>query len=175
MAGTSYLWAGTIYVGTMALGLHLFGPHSASFALNSFSPKDPLGTVARVAFGSSVLAGFPLIFLSMRNWFVSQAQQHFKILGDIKPMALVLLGFIGLLASKVTDIGIVGSIAGGILGSSMMFVFPPIMYIRALQKHAQRNGLPQPKKTILINVILMIAGAALGLSGTINSILAIKK
>jgi hypothetical protein len=175
MAGTSYAWAGAIYLGTMALALSLFGPHSASFALNSFSPKDPLGTVARLAFGTSVLASFPLIFLAMRNWFVSQAETYFKPLGSVKPMAAALLTFIGLLASKVTDIGLVGSVAGGILGSSMMFVFPPIMYIGALRRDAQRRGVPVPKKRILINILLMIVGASLGVSGTINSLLALRK
>ena len=165
----------SITTGTVALGLTLFGPKSASFALNSFSPKDPLGVIARFAFGTSVLASFPLIFLSMRNWFVNQAVQKIPKLGGIKRISTLLLMLIALLASRLNDIGVVGSVAGGILGSSMMFVFPPIMYIRALQKKAITDGEPAPRFVILLNSVLMVCGGLLGLIGTTASLLALKK
>ena len=157
------------------MGLTLFGVNSASFALNSFSPKDPLGTLARFAFGTSVLASFPLIFLSMRNWFVNQAVQRVPKIGGIRRVSSILLLLISFLASKFTDIGVVGSVAGGILGSSMMFVFPPIMYIRALQKKALIDGEPAPRFVIILNSILMVLGGTLGVVGTTASLLALRK
>lgn len=174
MALTSYSSAALIYIGTVALGLLLFGSRSASFALNSFSPLDPLGTLARFAFGTSVLASFPLIFLSMRNWFVTQAIVKIPQIGGVKRISTLLLMLISLLASKFTDIGVVGSVAGGVLGSSMMFVFPPIMYIRALQQKAKQEGTKAPTFTIALNSVLMVAGAVLGIVGTTASILASK-
>ena len=33
--------------------------------------------MARFAFGASVLASYPLIFLAMRNWFVARATTAF--------------------------------------------------------------------------------------------------
>jgi Transmembrane amino acid transporter protein len=175
MAFTSYTSAALIYIGTVALGLTLFGPGSASFALNSFSSKDPLGTLARFAFGTSVLASFPLIFLSMRNWFVTQAVMNIPQVGGIRRISTLLLMLISFLASKFKDIGVVGSVAGGVLGSSMMFVFPPIMYIRALQQQAKKEGVPAPKAVIALNSILMVLGATLGIVGTTASILASKR
>jgi hypothetical protein len=45
----------------------------------------------------------------------------------VRRISALLLAFIAFLTSRFEDIGVVGSVSGGILGSSMMFVFPPIM------------------------------------------------
>ncbi len=72
VAFTSYLSAAAVYFSTIVLGVRLFGARSASFALNSFHPEDPLARLALGAFGTSVLASYPLIFLAMRNWFIGR-------------------------------------------------------------------------------------------------------
>ena len=138
----------------------------------SFSPKDPLGTVARFSFGASVLASYPLIFLAMRNWFVTKATKYAPSIAEVPKISALLLGFIALLTSRFKDIGVVGSISGGILGSSMMFVFPPIMYLRALQKKVKEGGKPAPAWVVMLNTVLLLLGSALGLMGTASSILA---
>lgn len=169
MAATSYGLGAAIYIGTMWLGLGLFGPRSASFALNSFSASDPLGLLARVAFGSSVLASYPLIFINMRNFFATAAS---KFSPNIKSEAVtaLLLAFISLLTSRFTDIGVVGSLAGGILSSSMMFVFPPIMYMRALLQQARSTNSSPPVFKLVLNTVLLICGGLLGGFGTFNSL-----
>lgn len=120
LAFFTYSAAAAVYFSTIFLALTLFGndsrsyalkkfwvvtfpcsyaigPGSASFALNSFSPKDPLAVFSLLAFGTSVLArlgcvlmllqylcgfhsylwydSFPLMFLAMRSWFISKAGQ----------------------------------------------------------------------------------------------------
>ena len=113
----------------------MFGIQAPGFALNGFSSADSLGTISRVAFGTSVLASFPLIFLAMRNWFVLKASSSgskvIKGVGTVHKMTAILLIGISLIATQCSDIGLVGSIAGAVLGSSMMFIFPPVMYIGA--------------------------------------------
>ena len=175
MAGTAYLGSASIYIGTIALAMSLFGRHSYSFALNNFVARDPIGLIARVAFGTSVLASYPLIFLAMRNWFVQQSSKVLPAIAEIKKISAILLLFICFLTTKVSDIGIVGSIAGGIFGSSMMFVFPPLMYIGALKKQAKDQNKPLPMVKIILNIILMIAGGSLGITGTANTIKSIMK
>jgi hypothetical protein len=75
----------------------------------------------------------------------------------------------------VIDIGKVGSLSGAVFGSAMMFVFPPIMYIRALQRFPERNSGSSTKiqLKILINVLLLLSGMSLGLLGTYNTVLSI--
>ena len=154
----------------MICGVLLFGSNSKSFALNSFSIYDPLGLFSRIAFGFSVLASFPLIFLSIRSTFLLQAKKYYQPLNSIKKMTFLLLFIISLLASKFTDIGIIGSIAGAILGTSMMLIFPPIMYTGALIQQANKNGTRIPMIQIFMNGVMTIGGICLGLLGVINSI-----
>jgi len=175
MAGAAYLGSASIYIGTIALAMSLFGKHSYSFALNNFVARDPLGLIARIAFGTSVLASYPLIFLAMRNWFVQQFTKIAPAIAEIKKVSALLLLFICFLTTKVSDIGVVGSIAGGIFGSSMMFVFPPLMYIGALKRQAKDQNKPLPMVKIILNVLLMIAGGSLGITGTANTIKSIIK
>ena len=175
MAGTAYLGSASIYIGTIALAMSLFGKHSYSFALNNFVARDPIGLIARVAFGTSVLASYPLIFLAMRNWFVQQFTKIAPAIAEIKKVSAMLLLFICFLTTKVSDIGVVGSIAGGIFGSSMMFVFPPLMYIGALKKQAKAQNKPLPMVKIILNIVLMVAGGSLGITGTANTIKSILK
>lgn len=105
MATISYFFSGIIYVLTMVLGIAVFGVESKSFLLSSLSSADPFAIVARVAFGASVLASFPLIFLVMRNWFISQAQRLAPVLGTTRRMTAILLTGIALLCSRLKDIG----------------------------------------------------------------------
>eukprot|EP01036_Dinobryon_divergens_P031449 gene31449-40847_t len=179
LAFVTYSAAAAVYFSTIFLALTLFGPGSASFALNSFSPKDPLAVFSLLAFGTSVLASFPLMFLAMRSWFISKAGQSkssiIRSVGTIPSMSALLLTCIGVLASKIKDIGKVGSLSGAVFGSAMMFVFPPIMYIRALQRFPERNSGSSTKiqLKILINVLLLLSGMSLGLLGTYNTVLSI--
>lgn len=111
----------------------------------------------------------------MRNYFVNLASKKLPIISGIKRISTILLLFISYLASKFIDIGVVGSLAGGILGSSMMFVFPPLMYTRALKINAKNNNISEPKTVIRINYFLMVCGGLLGIIGTSASLLALKK
>lgn len=166
-AGISYGVAALIYIMTMVFGVTLFGPKSASFALNSFSVRDPLANIARLAFGASVLASFPLIFLSVRTFFINQLKKIIPSMGEaVRPVTFLLLSFIGLLAVVFTDIGVVGSLSGGLLGSSMMFLFPPIMYTGAILKKAKREGKEAPLGQIFFNGLLTVLGGSLGFFGT---------
>jgi hypothetical protein len=73
------------------------------------------------------------------------------------------------------DIGKVGSVAGAVFGSSMMFIFPPIMYIGALRKKGLAANIGNRHGKIALNIVLLIAGIIVGLMGTVNSLLALKK
>eukprot|EP01042_Synura_sphagnicola_P001065 gene1065-1201_t len=167
--------------GSMLLGISLFGTSVQPFLLNNMSPLDPLGTLARVCFASSVLASYPLIFFNMRNWITSKVNLFYSKYGpknnaspvksiSVGQVSAALLGAICFLATKFTDISFVGSLAGAIFGSNMMFIFPPLMYIRALQKKAKENNCPINLVTVTANSLLLLAGAALGIIGTYRTL-----
>lgn len=231
MVSTSYLSAASIYCLTIFVTFRLFANKGQSFSLNTFSPQDPLAIFAYFAFGTSVLASFPLLFLNVRNWFYRQTQafvptivnyqqklanqknssrkvperssqeqgtntnpsttssvqvvhekdkeiliQKYQNFFSIKTVAAILLSSIGFVATKLTDIGKIGSVAGAIFGSSMMFIFPPIMYMSILKKKgASVDGLSaqQIQRKLWLNRILLGMGIGLGCMGTVNSVLAL--
>lgn len=175
MAGAAYLTTALVYMGTSALAISLFGRHTAVTALASFSPKDPLGTVASLAFGASVVASYPLILISAKNWFIDLFKKTpalNKLGWGIKEVTALLILAFGLITSRVTDIGKVGSVIGALFGSCMMFIFPPLMYIRALTKQRKSRNLSYPTTQVVVNAVLMVVGVLLGSYGTYRSILA---
>eukprot|EP01041_Mallomonas_annulata_P004741 gene4741-9415_t len=174
LSSISFSIAGLIYITTMLLGLTLFGIHSKPFILNNFVSSDPLALIARSAFGASVLASFPLIFLSMRNWLMSVTSKKFHFISGRRPITAFLLTLICGLAVRFKDVSVVGSLSGAIFGSTMMFIFPPIMYIRALQKKAKANNTSPPLSSIVFNSFLLGLGAILGFYGTFNTILSVR-
>ncbi len=182
---------------TIYLTNKLFTPFNAhSFSLNAFSPHDPLAILAIVAFGISIFASYPLTFINLRNRFIEQAQQlsvdsnslsspvrrlikQLK-LDSQKVMTFFLLSIIGALAMVCRDIGKVGSFAGSLFGSSMMFIFPPMMYLSFVYRNyhgsgddaashiARREGYPLAK--VLLNIVLLAGGIGITSFGTINNI-----
>eukprot|EP00607_Mallomonas_marina_P000868 CAMPEP_0182437678 /NCGR_PEP_ID=MMETSP1167-20130531/85209_1 /TAXON_ID=2988 /ORGANISM="Mallomonas Sp, Strain CCMP3275" /LENGTH=279 /DNA_ID=CAMNT_0024630681 /DNA_START=649 /DNA_END=1485 /DNA_ORIENTATION=- len=144
LATISYGCASLVYIGTMILGIKLFGVDAKSFLLNNLMSSDPLALVARAAFGTSVLASTPLIFLSARTWLMTVMSKRSQAFSGIKPVAALLLTLICSLAVAFNDVAVVGSLSGAIFGSAMMFIFPPVIYIRALQKRSLENGTRLP-------------------------------
>ena len=175
MTSIAYFGAALFYIGSAWLGIQAFGPACKSYMLNNLSPKDPLGVVARGSIALSILASTPLMFINMRNWLISLAKKRIPIISGVKPMAATLVFLIAALASRLTDISVLASIAGGVLGTNLMFTLPSIMYIRALSKHSAANNTPLPKRVIAVNILLFICGGMLAAIGTYKSVSVIFK
>ena len=127
VAAKAHLMTASIYLASMFAGLKLFGKSSKSFALSSLAASDPLSLVANTAFGCNVLASQPLIFLVMRNHFVEMLPKVLPFLKKqftTEKVTVGLLAIIAYMCSKVQDVATVGTVAGSLLGSLMMFVFP---------------------------------------------------
>ena len=62
---------------------------------------------------------------------------------------------------------------------SMMFVFPPIMYLRAIWKQRRMQGASAKSvatsPVFLVNMLLLLLGAGLGFGGTVSNIMALKR
>ena len=55
-------------------------------------------------------------------------------------------------------------------GVTMSFVIPAIIYIRALQQKATRNGTAAPVLTVAANGVLLLMGVSLSAIGTYNTL-----
>lgn len=170
MTTLAYLGAAIIYIGSMTLGISAFGPNVKSYLLNNFASNDPLGIISRIAIGTSILTNTPLMFIALRNRLVDIARTKIPVIADTKRMAALLVLIVGLITTRLTDISILASIAGGILGVNMMFTLPTIMYLSTLQKKAKQNDTKLSPLTIIIHVLMIVAGLSLSAIGTSYSI-----
>jgi amino acid permease len=167
----SYLGAAVFYSASLYLGIAAFGSACKPYLISNLSPADPLASIARVAIASSILASTPLMFMNVRNWLVGIAKERLPIVGGTKRMAALLVLTMGALATKLTDIGKIGSVAGAIFGTNMMFTFPPIMYARARQQEASRTGKPLRSWIVGVHGLLALCGAALSAVAAYHSVL----
>jgi amino acid permease len=111
----------------------------------------------------SITFSYPLIFFSCRdgllNMFGIKNRNNTNMLNQV---ALAILAIITILASRLTDLGLVAAISGATFGTALVFVYPAIMFLKS-QKVQTRENIP----AILIG--------ALGLAmGTIGAILSFK-
>lgn len=170
MTSLAYLGGAIIYIGSMALGITAFGPNVKSYLLNNFASNDPLGIISRIAIGTSILTSTPLMFIALRNRLVDMARNKIPLIADIKKMAALLVLLVGLITTRLTDISVLASIAGGMLGVNMMFTLPTIMYLSTLQKKAKQNDTKLSPITIIIHMLMIVAGLSLSAIGTSYSI-----
>jgi hypothetical protein len=125
----------------------------------------------------------------MRNWFVEKAEKVAPKL-TVKSITALLLCVISAATSVCTDIGVVGALSGGILGTSMMYIFPPIMYLGALRKQTKSaikhvtivkadgtteeffysQNSAKRRMVSVLNSVLLLCGVGVGVFGTISSI-----
>jgi hypothetical protein len=196
MVSLSYFLCAVIYLLTVYLSSHLFTPYSIqSFTLNAFSSADPLALLAFCSYGISILASFPLIFFSLRNSALLLSENSgLKVINNIPMMTAILLFIIGGLGVVCEDIGKVGAIGGAVLGTSMMFIFPSIMYLNLLWKQKHRHLIHFQKEKegrntvdeyedaslsnqfqmkMIVSFLLLSCGIGIGLMGTINSVKAL--
>lgn len=166
----AYLGSAVFYAVSLWLGVLAFGASCKPYLLNNLSAQDPLSVVARLAIAASILASTPLMFINVRNNLVTIAEKRLPVMGGVKAMTAFLVLGMGALASKVTDISVSGSIAGGILGTNMMYTLPPVMYLRALQKQAKIAGPKVSRLKTLMLVTMAACGAFISAVGTYNSV-----
>lgn len=171
LIGVSFASAAAFYAVSMYLGLAAFGPAVKPYLINNLSAGDPLASVARLAIAASILASTPLMFMNVRNWLVSVARKRLPVLGHTQRMAGVLVIAMGALATRLTDIGKIGSLTGAVLGANVMFTLPPVMYIAALRKRAVQNGKPVNKVVVGVNTVLAACGAAFSVIATYHSMI----
>jgi hypothetical protein len=88
----------------------------------------------------------------------------FKVSSDKRTPALVnklTLGIVGLvtvIASKLTDLGLVASVGGATFGTALVFVYPAIMLRRMLYQRGEKGSL-EGKVASLVAVLGVVMGA----------------
>mmetsp|Transcript_103071 Transcript_103071/g.295792 ORF Transcript_103071/g.295792 Transcript_103071/m.295792 type:complete len:403 (-) Transcript_103071:161-1369(-) len=150
-------------------GFATFGSSSAGLILNSYAAKDGLAIVARLCVVASLITSYPMVFFSVREQFCDGLGDRGRELWASRPDAVTvgLLGAITAVALRLTNLGKVAGFAGAVFGIYLIYIAPPLMALRALQ----RNIGEQPKgwkrtAGAVVQVMLIPLGIALSAVGT---------
>lgn len=155
---SSFGLAFVVYTAIASFGFLTFGGNCSSYILNNYSPKDPLATMSRLAVGISTLTSYPIAFIGFRDGMldVFNVPAEQKTSRNLNVLTLVLLALLTVIATFVTDLGLISAVGGGSLATAVVFVFPAIMY-----RYATTTGAAQNREALLASA-LAILGLILG-------------
>lgn len=160
----AFLLAGVLNSLIMVAGFLTFGPATHPFVLASYASTDMGATIGRVCVMASLLFGFPLNFFPFRAEVLGALPQKLGI--QARPLSVVLLAIIALLAMSLKDLGRVQAVGGALCGSFVVYLAPPLM-ARALR---QRQGKGCSRWRAAFEATLIGAGVLSGIVGVAVSL-----
>jgi amino acid permease len=150
------------YALVSSMGYLTFGSATEGMILTNYSTRDVLVTLSRFAVGLSLIFSYPLLFAGLRDGIVDLINQVSPFLvrkdtpttaaATTKPFVLTdqqsdrltvgIMSLITILALKITDLTFVASMSGALLGTSLIFIFPPLMFRSALATKRHQTNTP---------------------------------
>jgi hypothetical protein len=141
------------------------GGASNGLILNNYSTKDVVAGLSRVAVAISITCSYPLIFVGCRDGILDlfgvKAEKRSETV--LNQVTLAVLGLVTIMASQLTDLGLVASIGGATFGTALVFVYPIIMFLKS-QTERTKETLPAAAIGVL-GVIMGIIGTILSFKG----------
>jgi sodium-coupled neutral amino acid transporter 11 len=145
----------------MICGYVTFGDISMGNILLNYSSNDILALFGRIATGLSIIFGFPLISNGCREGFknmcISLNIMNGKISGGTNSnngssngiditnpnnhttLVLCLLITTTFLSIIAKDIGLIAGLTGALMGSSLVYICPPLIYYKIIQRKYNDN------------------------------------
>jgi amino acid permease len=154
--GWSFATSIALYAAVTCFGFLTFGASSNGLILNNYANADKLASCARIAVTLSIVCSYPLIFVGLRDGLLDL----FKVPQDKRDNALInkitlsSLGVVTIVASQLTDLGLVASVGGATFGTALVFVYPVVMFLKQ-QKKRTRESIP----AACIGILGLIMGA----------------
>ena len=118
---------------------------------------------------SSVICGFPLTFVSLRDGVLELSGRSKPSWRTKDKAALGILTFITGLAMAISNLGFVASFGGAVLGSMVIYIYPALTFIGA--KQTQASAIEGLRRELRINRFIVVLGVILGLLGASVSVL----
>jgi len=145
---SAFGFAAAMYLSVMWTGFLTFGGHSTGFILNNYSGKDAFATVARICIGLAILFGYPLVFSALREGLFDLLR--LPAVGDARAKhnvsaTAVLMALITALALKLTNLGLVVSLSGALIGAMLIYFVPAVMNICNIKKEAADDATTKVK------------------------------
>jgi len=156
---SSFTLSFLFYILIACLGYLTFGLSTKGMVLSNYSTNDILISLSRFAVGLSLIFSYPLLFVGLRDGivdlinqvspFISKKMKKTKpptklVLTDQQSDRLTvgLVSMITIIALKIKSITFVASMSGALLGTALIFIFPPLMFRSALAMESERTNKP---------------------------------
>ena len=167
----SFGLSAVMYMSIATAGYLTFGGNSNGLILNNYSASDPLASLCRIMIVGSTVVTYPITFIGVRDGVMDiielpDEQQTSRNL-DILTIALLMI--ITCIAVVCTDLGIINAVGGGTLATMIVFVFPVMMYYKAVQIRGERASRGQ-RREVVFAMSLMVFGIILGTIGVYEAL-----
>jgi sodium-coupled neutral amino acid transporter 11 len=174
VAVCAYVILAILYTATMCAGYATFGDACKGTILLNYHPSDIMSTLGKVATGISLVFGFPLVSRGAREGFKNAASAlgYEKVADPNNHFALVtsLLCCTTYLAISLSDIKLIAGMTGSIMGSSLVYICPVLIYSRIVKK---LKGADSPEyRRARLNLLFVPFGlfvAAMGVTMTLKT------
>ena len=131
--------------------------------LNNYSTKDAIASLSRIAVAVSITFSYPLIFVGCRDGFLDIFAIKKRDNALLNQVTLAILGVVTVLASRLTDLGMVASVGGATFGTALVFVYPVVMFLKS-QKERTKETIPAAA-IVVLGVIMGAIGTVLSFQG----------
>jgi amino acid permease len=144
-----------------ALGFLTFGAASNGLILNNYSTQDLLMSMSRIAVAVSVTGSYPLLFAGTRDGILDlfKIKQEKRDNALFNKVTVAILAVVTLVASKLTDLGLVASVGGATFGTALVFIYPAVMFLKT------QEGKKATVETTICKIIALL-GVVMGAIGT---------
>jgi len=166
VVSTSFGISIALYAIVSSLAFLTFGGACSGLILNNYSTNDQLISLSRFAIAISLISSYPLLFVGLRDGLFDLLRLEESSINNINHTryryvlsTIGLLGIITALAFKITDLTFVASMSGAVLGTSLIFIYPTLMF-----RAAVRNDPTKQWERRLCSVIASL-GVAIGIVG----------
>ncbi len=124
----------------MTSGFLTFGGNSMGIILNNFSTLDKGASICRILTTVSVIGGFPFLISACRGEILellNLATNRQPTRRDEKLTTAMLLVSLTLISMVVSDAGLIIGLAGAVMGSALVYIFPSLLYLSTTKKMAK--------------------------------------
>ena len=169
VVATSFGASVALYAVVSIAGFLTFGSATAPMILNNYSTKDALFSLSRFAIALSLLFSYPLLFVGTRDGILDLVgfAPEKRTNGFLNQFSVGLLSLVTILALRITNLTLVASLTGALLGTSLIFIFPTLMfrgYVQNVIGGTQRATRRQQIEHRICSLIA-VTGVAIGIVG----------
>ncbi|GMH51447.1 hypothetical protein TrRE_jg2556, partial [Triparma retinervis] len=134
----------------MSFGFLTFGSASEGIILNNYSTLDLGATVCRLLMGIAIIGTYPFVFSGMRSAFFQLTKKGSSPSPAESSLATkaMLAGITGL-ALALKNAGFIVSFNGALMGSAIIYVFPPLMFLKSTGRKIREGTMVATKKVKL--------------------------